>query len=597
MDKQLASNLAGLIPRGVEQSGKLRLVEPDDSIKIIETSQGYTLEDFHHWVDRKDLLGHFLVEGGGKKFWLLIIFWQQRKYPENENYYFVIYPESRSGAIAEIHEVDGQNRFRWSYSPRKQDGSNNQARRKKRFEALYGSVSAKIQLPNKVANVDEFLSEVFRLADCCEEAGNLDADKIRQHALTNHIAPARKRGDKSVSIKAGDVHNEMGLKDRLPNVCQSLRGGKFQKLADVPPPERKGPYNGATTTFTFQLDGKMVDVTQSATNLILYGPPGTGKTFATAAEAVRLCDGLDSEDSLLQDRERVTQRYNELIDDRRVEFVTFHQSFSYEEFVEGLRPTTGDTDDQADNEDSQTGAASGGFRLEPRAGVFKEICERAEEYATNHVLIIDEINRANISKVFGELITLLEPDKRLGQPGEIRLRLPYSGRRFGVPANLHIVGTMNTADRSIALLDTALRRRFTFRELMPDPDVIRKDKGGVVDGINLPELLRKINERIEYLFDREHQIGHAYFMGCESRGDIEAVMRDRVIPLLAEYFYEDWSKVAKVLGEGDRDGAGKFLHRKTLRLHSGDPDTDADERYRWTVKPAGEFDFSEFEND
>jgi 5-methylcytosine-specific restriction enzyme B len=496
------------------------------------------------------------------------------------------------------------------------------------------------------------------------------------------------------------------------------------------------------------------------TNLIFYGPPGTGKTYATVGEAIRLCG-----EPVPENRKELMVAYRRLSDAGRIEFVTFHQSISYEDFIEGLRPT------------QAVEGGTAGFELKPEQGVFRRIARRAETstgpgdttfsisgrhvfkmsigeagnpddahlfeeaiaggytllgfedinwsddrfadrdaiidevrargvmeqgepnamsgrvqmpfifrnwvnpgdivvvskgnslfraigeikgeyqfvprdggdyghrravrwlwidragvpvneiYALNFsqksiyllndadlnvpaleryiasqqdtntgvrepfVLIIDEINRANISKVFGELITLLEPDKRIGQPNALKVRLPYSGDMFGVPANLHIIGTMNTADRSIALLDTALRRRFEFRELMPNASLL-----GTVDGIDLAMLLATLNERIEYLFDREHQIGHAYFIQCESRADVDEVMRHRVIPLLAEYFYEDWAKVAAVLGdaldgEGDRDG--RFIDRRRLRPVKGlGNDEDVASRYRWNVRIA--FSYDEF---
>jgi hypothetical protein len=313
------------------------------------------------------------------------------------------------------------------------------------------------------------------------------------------------------------------------------------------------------------------------TNLILYGPPGTGKTYSTAAEAVRICDGR-----LPEGRAAVMERYRELVEAKRIGFVTFHQSYSYEDFVEGLRPETG-------ADDNPEATASPGFRLVPRWGVFRAIAERASESEgarDPYVLIIDEINRANISKVFGELITLIEPDKRSGMENELSVTLPYSGDTFSVPSNLHIIGTMNSADRSIALLDMALRRRFRFRELMPDPGLLEEDIGG----INVRAALKGMNARIEFLFDRDHQIGHAYFLGCRSHADLQVVMRDKVIPLLVEYFYEDWEKVRKVLNETADNGG--FVQREKLPAPSASlPDEDmAEVRWRYSVKQEFEAD-------
>ena len=503
-------------------------------------------------------------------------------------------------------------------------------------------------------------------------------------------------------------------------------------------------------------------------NLILYGPPGTGKTFSTAEEAVGLCG-----EPVPEDRDALMQAYQRLLAAGRIEFVTFHQSMAYEDFVEGRQPVTGSEEEEA---------SSAGFRLETVPGIFRRIAKRAEtsgggrsaddeaitvegrtvfkmsigeannpedahlfeeaiqggyallgyddidwsddKYAKREsiieactameyhsdlnamsgavqmpfifrnrvsdgdivivskgnslfraigeftgeydfrprpeggyahrravrwhwvaregvpvseiytrnfsmktiywldrselnipalerylnsqqtdgpaepepfVLIIDEINRANISKVFGELITLLEPDKRVGQPNALKVRLPYSGDDFGVPSNLHILATMNTADRSIALLDTALRRRFTFREMMPDPSLL----AGTAERcqLDLPQILDSLNERIEYLYDREHQIGHAYFIDCKSQADVDSVMRHKVIPLLGEYFFEDWEKIAAVLGDADSDHGpieGGFLKRSVLKAPPGREDADDLPRFRWEVRSEDEgFDYTQ----
>ena len=288
-------------------------------------------------------------------------------------------------------------------------------------------------------------------------------------------------------------------------------------------------------------------------NRIYYGPPGTGKTYTMR--------GLKEE-------------YGK--DNHK--FVTFHQSYGYEEFIEGLRPQLEDKGEKQ-------------VRYEIRSGVFKELCKQAENNPDQHfALFIDEINRGNVSKIFGELITLIEPDKRAGAKHELSVTLPYSGDKFSVPQNIDIIGTMNTADRSLALLDTALRRRFEFEPLYPDT---HDDKGPLAgtlvtaEGkeINIPEMLKEINRRIEVLYDREHLIGHAYFMSLKDKSDkafeeLQRIFKRNVLPLLEEYFFEDWGKIKKVLDHGKGESKDDKDNLCFIRKKEGESDIFEDNEER-----------------
>ena len=266
-------------------------------------------------------------------------------------------------------------------------------------------------------------------------------------------------------------------------------------------------------------------------NIILYGPPGTGKTRASIIKSVAIVEDKSDIDVAREDYGDVVNRFKDYINDKKIGFITFHQSYSYEDFIEGIKPVFSAND----------------LLYEIKAGVFKDFCNQNVE--GNRCFIIDEINRGNVSKIFGELITLIEPSKRKGEKEAIPCKLPYSKEEFLVPNNIYLIGTMNTADRSLVQLDAALRRRFSFEEIMPNYPLLADIK---VDGIEISKMLKAINDRITVLLDREHQIGHSYFLSLKDNptmAELKRIFRDEIIPLLQEYFYEDYSLIKKVLND------------------------------------------------
>lgn len=310
------------------------------------------------------------------------------------------------------------------------------------------------------------------------------------------------------------------------------------------------------------------DLNEDLKNIILYGPPGTGKTYNVINKALGIVDPEGySEISDTNNREEILKRYKNYGDRGQIQFCTFHQSYGYEEFVEGLKS---DGNGNFVTEDGilkriAYSAAYEALKDEYKNGeqTYEEKKEKVMKYmnkekafkeASKYVLIIDEINRGNISKIFGELITLLEEDKRIGTTNQTNVFLPYTKEMFCLPNNLYIIGTMNTSDKSIALIDSALRRRFSFDEIMPDPEILDE-----VDGIELDKLLTVINDRVEFLCDRDHLIGHAYFANAKTSFDVIDIMTKKLVPLLQEYFYNDNEKVGMVLGGIGTSSRDKYI--------------------------------------
>lgn len=370
------------------------------------------------------------------------------------------------------------------------------------------------------------------------------------------------------------------LLKRLEEGVKELEPYYLEAISDFD--EENGSINAGASKYNVKIEGFYPK------NMILYGPPGTGKTYHTIYYSVAIIEGKSYDVIVQEPYEDVLQRYTYYKKNGQIMFTTFHQSYGYEEFIEGIKPKL--IDSNLGRKDQDTKDDNLLYTLEP--GKFKVFCKCALGYMNNtkdehknFVFIIDEINRGNISKIFGELITLIEVSKRIGEKEEMALQLPYSEEEFGVPNNVYIIGTMNTADRSIALMDTALRRRFNFIEMMPTPQVLDKIDQDVMQGINICKMLEVMNHRIAVLYDREHTIGHAYFTGLieePSLQNLAEIFKNSIIPLLQEYFYEDYEKIQLVLGDNSKsEDQYKFITDRKLNvsgIFKGHVDVDITEK-------------------
>jgi|GEM_PF-4515971 len=336
-------------------------------------------------------------------------------------------------------------------------------------------------------------------------------------------------------------------------------------------PKRSKKWN----EYRANMQGKIQLPDEDSTQTVFYGPPGTGKTYSTINSALAIIRGEDYLDICKKQLENPSvrkedkQEFDVLVEEKRIRFVTFHQSYSYEDFVEGIKPVLHNSDESErstqDGPDSAARNSVNDIAYEIVPGVFMSICHDAASDPRPYVLIIDEINRGNISKIFGELISLMESSKRSGKDEQLEVILPYSNKPFSVPANVHIIGTMNTADKSIALVDIALRRRFRFVACYPDASKIEP---GMVGNVDLVKLFNTMNQRIEALKDRDHQIGHTYFMNIQDIKTLHGVFRDQIVPLLTEYFNDDLGSVAKVLGctPERRGGKAVMIERDEIKV-------------------------------